>query len=139
VSAAAGETDPARPTRQLDAYIDPPGAHWGHGFLRRPVPAAQQAIAGALEDWDAFALLTSLTVPAVAIHGTRRPPGLRATPDDVRDFLVAVMDSIDADLEALSERNAAAQVVLVPEAGHMVHLEAAEAVAGHVATFVAQL
>jgi pimeloyl-ACP methyl ester carboxylesterase len=79
------------------------------------------------------------TVPALAIHGTRRPAELQAMPKDVRDFLVAVMDSIDADLEALPERNAAANVVPIPEAGHMVHLEAAEAVAGHVSAFVTQL
>lgn len=109
------------------------------GFLRRPVPAAQRAIAGALEDWDAFALLTTLTVPALAIHGTRRPPELQAMPEDVRAFLVAVMDSIDADLAALPQRNPRAAVALVPEAGHMVHLEATETVAGHVSAFLAGL
>ena len=65
--------------------------------------------------------------------------GLQAMPEDVRGFLIAVMDSIDADLAALSQRNPLAGVALVPEAGHMVHLEATEAVAGHVSAFVAQL
>jgi pimeloyl-ACP methyl ester carboxylesterase len=60
-------------------------------------------------------------------------------PKDVRDFLVAVTASIDADLAALPGANPLAAVALVPEAGHMVHLEATHAVAGHVLEFVAQL
>jgi pimeloyl-ACP methyl ester carboxylesterase len=111
----------------------------GDGFLRRPVPAAQQAIAGALEDWDAFASLSALSMPSLSIHGTGRPAELHAMPEDVRDFLVTVMDSIDADLQALPEHNPLAHVALVPEAGHMVHLEAAATVAGHVSGFVARL
>jgi pimeloyl-ACP methyl ester carboxylesterase len=92
------------------------------GFRRRPVPAAQRAIARALEDWDAFALLTTLTIPTLAIHGTRRPAELGALPADVRRFLTGLMDSIDADLAALPQRNPVARVALVPEAGHMLLL-----------------
>jgi pimeloyl-ACP methyl ester carboxylesterase len=109
------------------------------GFRRRPVPAAQRAIAAALEDWDAFALLKALTVPALSIHGTRRPAELAAMPDDVRGFLTTVMDSVDADLELLSASNPSARVALVSEAGHMVHLEAPATVAGHIQEFLAQL
>jgi pimeloyl-ACP methyl ester carboxylesterase len=109
------------------------------GFQRRPVPAAQRAIAAALEDWDAFALLETLTVPALSIHGTRRPAELAALPDDVRGFLTTVMDSIDGDLEALPGRNPSARVALVPEAAHMVHLEAPRIVAGHVSGFIEQV
>lgn len=109
------------------------------GFLRRPIPRAQRAIADALEDWDAFTLLARLTVPALSIHGTRRPPELGAMPEDVRGFITAVMDSIDADLQALPGRNPSARVALVPEAAHMIHLEATAVVAGHIREFLAEL
>jgi hypothetical protein len=49
-------------------------------------------------------------VPALSIHGTRRPAELKAMPEDVRGFLTAVMNSIDADLQALTGRNPSARV-----------------------------
>jgi pimeloyl-ACP methyl ester carboxylesterase len=60
-------------------------------------------------------------------------------PEDVRGFITAVMDSIDADLQALPGRNPSARVALVPEAAHMIHLEATAVVAGHIREFLAEL
>jgi pimeloyl-ACP methyl ester carboxylesterase len=109
------------------------------GFLRRPSPAAQTAIAAPLEEWDPFELLGTTGVPTLAIHGTRRPAELAAMPDDVRGFIVAVMETIDADLRAADQRNPHVEVAVLSDAGHMVQLESPEAAARRIAAFVASV
>ena len=79
------------------------------------------------------------TEAVIAMMGDERVDAERAQTIINHARGVAPAIGVTADFEALPERNPPARVVLIPEAGHMMHLEATAAVAGHIQEFMAQL
>lgn len=105
------------------------------GFERHPPPGAVRALMAPLEDWDMFADLSALTVPALIIQGGRVPP-VSHMPPEQRELTEALVAGINRELAPYRAGQGLVRSIRLENAGHMVHFDAPAEVAHQITTFV---
>lgn len=137
-AAAAAEAfgwDPELAVAGARRSLVPDGAG---GYLLRPGPHLLAALQAPLDGWDMFAELRTLPCPAVVVQGGRTPP-LHQLPDGLRELNEALVDGVSREVDALRDPSGAVpgiRAVRLPDAAHMVHLDAPYTVAALITEFV---
>jgi pimeloyl-ACP methyl ester carboxylesterase len=120
-AAAAGGLDPALAEAATRRTLQPlPDGR----YRRRPGAAAQQALMKPLEDWDSFTAARESACPTLLVQGGQTPP-LAQLPAPFRELNEALVAGVRRGLDTLREEQLPGlRVAQVPEAGHMLHLQA---------------
>lgn len=126
----------------LDAQLEEAGVRRSLQLLedgryrRKPAASDQAALMAPLEDWNAFTVARGAVCPTLLVHGGQAPD-LTRLPAPLRELNQALVAGVRNELEALRQNaRPGLRVTRVPEAGHMLHLQAPKEVGGLVRDFL---
>ncbi|MFC4117991.1 alpha/beta fold hydrolase [Nonomuraea zeae] len=100
-------------------------------WRRKPGPGDLAALLTPLDGWNVFSVLRQVRCPVLLVQAGQLPP-LAQLPDEFRELSEALVAGIERELAALS----GPALVRLPDAGHLLHLQAPADVAGLIRTFL---
>jgi pimeloyl-ACP methyl ester carboxylesterase len=114
----------------LDAELEEAGARRSlrpledGRLLRRPGASAQKELMRPLEGWDTFTAVRETSCPVLLVQGGQGPQ-LSGLPAPFRELNEALAEGVRRGLASLREEGRPGlRITTVPEAGHMLHLQA---------------
>jgi pimeloyl-ACP methyl ester carboxylesterase len=105
-------------------------------YRRKPAASAQAALMEPLEGWNALTVAREAVCPTLLVQGGQAP-NLARLPAPLRELNEALLAGVRNGLEALrTNGRPGLRVTQVPEAGHMLHLQAPKEVGSLVRDFL---